>query len=62
MLMMFKVCFQGGQYIFAMIDFFGGTFIFFVLTTVEVISVLWWYGKNIYEHIFAHFVDFFSQA
>lgn len=36
---------QGGQYVFTLVDYFGGTFIFFVLTTVEVISVLWWYGK-----------------
>ncbi|RZC33029.1 sodium-dependent nutrient amino acid transporter 1, partial [Asbolus verrucosus] len=34
----------GGQYIFTMVDFFGGTFIFYVLTIVEVFSIMWWYG------------------
>ncbi|CAH0564756.1 unnamed protein product [Brassicogethes aeneus] len=36
----------GGQYIFTMVDFFGGTFIFYVLTIIEVVSVIWWYGLN----------------
>ncbi|EFA08707.1 Sodium-dependent nutrient amino acid transporter 1-like Protein [Tribolium castaneum] len=34
----------GGQFIFTMVDFFGGTFIFYVLTIIEVLSVMWWYG------------------
>ncbi|XP_018580332.1 sodium-dependent nutrient amino acid transporter 1-like [Anoplophora glabripennis] len=34
----------GGQWIFTMVDFFGGTFIFFVLTIVEIVSIMWWYG------------------
>ncbi|KAJ8939840.1 hypothetical protein NQ314_010969 [Rhamnusium bicolor] len=34
----------GGQWIFTMVDFFGGTFIFYVLTIIEIVSVMWWYG------------------
>ena len=31
-----------------MVDFFGGTFIFYVLTIIEILAVMWWYGlKNI---------------
>ncbi|KAJ3644807.1 hypothetical protein Zmor_022510 [Zophobas morio] len=38
----------GGQFIFTMVDFFGGTFIFYVLTIIEILAVMWWYGlKNI---------------
>ncbi|XP_049819193.1 sodium-dependent nutrient amino acid transporter 1 isoform X2 [Aethina tumida] len=36
----------GGQYIFTMVDFFGGTFIFFILNIVEIGSVIWWYGLS----------------
>lgn len=34
----------GGQFILTMVDHFGGTFIFFVLTTIEVLLIFWWYG------------------
>ncbi|KAJ8986156.1 hypothetical protein NQ317_005629 [Molorchus minor] len=34
----------GGQWIFTMVDYFGGTFIFYVLTIIEIISLAWWYG------------------
>nr|CAI5822970.1 unnamed protein product [Callosobruchus analis] len=34
----------GGQWIFTMVDYFGGTFIFYVLTLIEIISISWWYG------------------
>ncbi|KAJ8957365.1 hypothetical protein NQ318_004844, partial [Aromia moschata] len=34
----------GGQWIFTMVDFFGGTFIFYVLTILEIVTVMWWYG------------------
>ncbi|XP_017768589.1 PREDICTED: sodium-dependent nutrient amino acid transporter 1-like [Nicrophorus vespilloides] len=34
----------GGQFIVTLLDYFGGTFIFFILTTMEVICVFWWYG------------------
>jgi solute carrier family 6 amino acid transporter-like protein 5/7/9/14 len=40
----------GGQYIFTMVDFFGGTFIFYVLTIIEVLSVMWWYGRCLDLH------------
>ncbi|CAH1972718.1 unnamed protein product [Acanthoscelides obtectus] len=36
----------GGQWIFTMVDYFGGTFIFYVLTLVEIISISWWYGLD----------------
>lgn len=34
----------GGQYIVTLVDYFGGTFIFYILTTLEVITIFWWYG------------------
>ncbi|KAF2906107.1 hypothetical protein ILUMI_00068, partial [Ignelater luminosus] len=34
----------GGQFVLTIVDYFAGTFIFFVLTTTEVLAVLWWYG------------------
>ncbi|XP_030768074.1 sodium-dependent nutrient amino acid transporter 1-like [Sitophilus oryzae] len=34
----------GGQWIFTMVDFFGGTFIFYVLNILEVVALIWWYG------------------
>ncbi|KAL1497741.1 hypothetical protein ABEB36_008647 [Hypothenemus hampei] len=34
----------GGQWIFTMIDFYGGTFIFYFMNIMEVLSILWWYG------------------
>ncbi|XP_060521687.1 sodium-dependent nutrient amino acid transporter 1-like isoform X2 [Cylas formicarius] len=34
----------GGQWIFTMVDFFGGTAIFYVLNVIEIISVFWFYG------------------
>ncbi|XP_066249189.1 sodium-dependent nutrient amino acid transporter 1-like [Euwallacea similis] len=42
----------GGQWIFTMVDFYGGTFIFYVMNIFEVISVIWWYGlENICQDI-----------
>ncbi|XP_066159041.1 sodium-dependent nutrient amino acid transporter 1-like isoform X4 [Euwallacea fornicatus] len=42
----------GGQWIFTMADFYGGTFIFYVMNIFEVISVIWWYGlENICQDI-----------
>nr|XP_022916735.1 sodium-dependent nutrient amino acid transporter 1-like isoform X2 [Onthophagus taurus] len=34
----------GGQFIFTLVDFFGGTMIFLILTIFETTSVFWWYG------------------
>ncbi|KAF7278379.1 sodium-dependent nutrient amino acid transporter 1-like [Rhynchophorus ferrugineus] len=34
----------GGQWIFTMIDFFGGTLIYYVLNICEVILIIYWYG------------------
>ena len=37
--------FQGGQHILTLVDFFGGGFIIFALTTLEVVAVAWIYGN-----------------
>ncbi|XP_017785809.1 PREDICTED: sodium-dependent nutrient amino acid transporter 1-like [Nicrophorus vespilloides] len=34
----------GGQYMLNMVDHFGGTFVIFVVTLIEVLTVMWWYG------------------
>lgn len=34
----------GGQWILTLVDFFGGTFIIFVLAIIELIGVFWIYG------------------
>ncbi|KAF2906108.1 hypothetical protein ILUMI_00069 [Ignelater luminosus] len=34
----------GGQFVLTMVDYFGATFVFFILTTSEVLVILWWYG------------------
>ncbi|XP_022916738.2 sodium-dependent nutrient amino acid transporter 1-like [Onthophagus taurus] len=36
----------GGQFILNLVDFYGGTFIIFVLVVFEVICVFWIYGLN----------------
>ncbi|CAG9774078.1 unnamed protein product [Ceutorhynchus assimilis] len=42
----------GGQWIFTMIDFYGGTFIFYVMNILEVVLIMWWYGlENICQDI-----------
>ena len=38
--------FQGGQHVLGLVDFFGGSFIIFALTTLEVFAVCWVYGKG----------------
>ncbi|GJQ81747.1 hypothetical protein Trydic_g9186 [Trypoxylus dichotomus] len=43
---------NGGQFIFTMVDYFGGTMIFLVLCIFETITVFWWYGlENFCEDI-----------
>ncbi|KAK4874050.1 hypothetical protein RN001_013410 [Aquatica leii] len=34
----------GGQFVLTLVDYFGVTFLFFILTTLEVVVVVWWYG------------------
>ncbi|ERL91033.1 hypothetical protein D910_08375, partial [Dendroctonus ponderosae] len=42
----------GGQWIFSMVDFFGGTFIFYIMNIVEVVAIFWWYGlENVCQDI-----------
>lgn len=36
----------GGQFVLTLVDHFGVTFLFFILTTVEVVVVIWWYGLD----------------
>jgi hypothetical protein len=40
--------FQGGQYILALVDFYGANFSVFILGTIEVVGVAWVYGTLIY--------------
>jgi hypothetical protein len=43
---------QGGQHVLSLVDFFGGSFIIFALTTLEVFAVGWIYGKkNVFKYI-----------
>ncbi|KAF2902507.1 hypothetical protein ILUMI_03679 [Ignelater luminosus] len=36
----------GGQFILTLVDYFGGTFIIFLLAVVEMFSVMWLYGVD----------------
>ncbi|KAK9730595.1 Sodium:neurotransmitter symporter family [Popillia japonica] len=43
----------GGQFILSLVDFFGGTFIIFILTILEVVVVVWIYGlENICNDVY----------
>nr|CAD7258882.1 unnamed protein product [Timema shepardi] len=41
---------QGGQYILNLVDFYGVTFVVFVLAVIEVMGVHWVYGLNNFCH------------
>ncbi|XP_050305970.1 sodium-dependent nutrient amino acid transporter 1-like [Anthonomus grandis grandis] len=34
----------GGQWIFTMVDFYCGTFIFYIMNILSIIAIVWWYG------------------
>ena len=38
----------GGQAILTLVDYFGGSFVIFVLTMFEVVAVSWVYGANVF--------------
>lgn len=38
---------QGGQYILNLVDFYGASFIVFMLAIVELVAVSWIYGIDI---------------
>ena len=37
---------QGGQFILTLIDYYGGGFIIFIFTILEVLAINWVYGKK----------------
>ena len=37
---------QGGQFILTLIDYYGGGFIIFIFTILEVLAINWIYGKK----------------
>ena len=44
--------FQGGQFILNLVDFFGGGFMIFALTVLEVVGIIYVYGfKRVLEDI-----------
>ncbi|KAK9730440.1 Sodium:neurotransmitter symporter family [Popillia japonica] len=43
---------NGGQFIFTLVDYFGGTMIFLILCIIETTAVFWWYGlENFCEDV-----------
>jgi len=38
---------QGGQYILALVDYYGANFTVFILGTVEIVGISWVYGRLI---------------
>lgn len=37
---------QGGQWILTLVDFYGGTYVVFLLAIFELVGIVWIYGKN----------------
>jgi hypothetical protein len=42
---------QGGQYILALVDYYGANFTVFILGTVEMVGISWVYGTLIYKKL-----------
>jgi hypothetical protein len=42
---------QGGQYILALVDYYGTNFSVFILGTFEIVGLAWVYGKLIYKQL-----------
>ena len=42
---------QGGQYILALVDYYGANFPVFILGTVEIVGLAWVYGGLIYKQL-----------
>jgi hypothetical protein len=42
---------QGGQFILALVDYYGTNFTVFILGTVEIIGLAWVYGRLIYKRL-----------
>lgn len=47
MIFLFHTQKQGGQYILNLVDFYGASFIVFILAIAELVAVSWIYGINI---------------
>jgi len=37
--------FQGGQWILTLVDFYGGTYVVFILAIFELAGIVWVYGE-----------------